>query len=316
MNILFSTIPSEQRRESLLKDHPQHSIDFVNNLHEHSNLLAKAEVIVTYGEDLTDELIKQAIALKWVMVISAGIDQLPHEALMKRDILVTNARGIHPVPMSEYAISMLLHVKRQEDQLLENAKHEIWDRSVRINEISESTIVVLGAGAIGQEVARLAKAFRMKTYGVARSNKKVEHFDKVVAFEHISDVLKEADYVVAVLPSTPDTKGLFTLNHFKQMKKEAVFLNMGRGDLVKSEDIIKALENEYISHAVLDVFEKEPLPKGHPLWTTKNVTITPHLSGKSPQYLPRAFEIFAYNLAQLESGENNFKNVIDHSKGY
>lgn len=316
MNILFSTIPSERRRESLLKEHPEHTLEFVDNLHEHLDLLAKADVIVTYGEDLTDELIEQADSLKWVMVISAGIDQLPHETLKERNVLVTNARGIHPVPMSEYAISMLLNVKRKEAQLLENARHEIWDRSVKINEISEGTMVVLGAGAIGQEVARLAKAFRMKTYGVARSNKEVEHFDKVVAFENINDVLHEADFVVAVLPSTPDTKGLFTLEHFKQMKKEAIFLNMGRGDLVTSEDIIKSLEGEYISHAVLDVFEEEPLPKGHPLWTTKNVTITPHLSGISPHYLPRAFEIFAYNLEQFETKNNQFKNVIDHTRGY
>lgn len=316
MNILFSTVPSERRRETLIKQYPQHTITFVKNFDEAGSKLAEAHVIVTYGEDLTEKIIKDAVSLQWVMVISAGIEQLPSEALLERDILVTNARGVHPVPMSEYAISMLLQVRRSEPKQLENAQEKNWDRSLKINEISGSTMVVLGAGAIGQEVARLAKAFRMKTYGVARSARKVEHFDQVVVFDDLDSVLSQADFVVAVLPSTPETKGLLTEEHFKQMKNEAIFLNMGRGDLTSSEVIIHALENRDIAHAVLDVFEQEPLPTNHPLWTTEGVTITPHISGRSPNYLTRAFEIFTYNLDQFEAGKKDFQNIVDHTRGY
>jgi len=316
MHILFSTVPSQRRRQTLIDQYPHHTITFVNTFEEAGDILAKAQVIVTYGEDLTDTIIEEATSLQWVMVISAGIDQLPSEALSKRDILVTNARGIHPIPMSEYAISMLLQVKRQEAKMLENAKEKIWDRSVKINEISNSTMVVLGAGAIGQEVARLAQAFRMKTYGVARTAREIEHFDHVVSFDNIQEVLSQADFVVAVLPSTPETKYLLTKKHFEQMKNDAIFLNMGRGDVVSSEGMMGGLDAGEIAHAVLDVVEEEPLPSEHPLWETEGVTITPHSSGISPHYLTRAFDIFTYNLDQFEAGEQNFKNVVDHSRGY
>lgn len=316
MNILVATVPSEKRRQTLTDQYPQHIFTFVKNLEEAKEELAKARILVTYGNDVTDAIIDQAASLEWVMVISAGMDEMPFEALEKRNILVTNARGIHPIPMAEYAISMLLHVSRQEDVLLELAKEKKWDRSVKMNEISNGRLVVLGAGAIGQEVARLAKAFRMTTYGVARTAKEVTHFDKVVSMDDIHTVLPEADFVVSVLPSTPGTKGLLTEEDFKAMNDRAIFLNMGRGDLVSSDIIIDALEQGQIAHAILDVVEEEPLPKEHPLWETKGVTITPHLSGISPHYLRRAFEVFTYNLDQFESGTKAFKNVIDLSRGY
>ncbi|TMN22859.1 D-2-hydroxyacid dehydrogenase [Lentibacillus cibarius] len=316
MVILSSAKISEKHRKTLREHYPNATFIFCSNMDEAKHKIKHAEILITFGEDLSADIISQATNLKWIMVISAGIDQLPFEAINERGILVTNARGIHKVPMAEYAISMLLQVYRQEKQLIENEAAKKWDRSVRMKEITGKTILIAGTGAIGQEVARLAKAFRMKVYGVSRSGRDLEYFDKNFSQSKMETVLPEVDFVVSVLPSTPSTKGFFTYDHFKQMPNHAVFLNMGRGDAVRDDDIIRALQEGEIAHAVLDVFAEEPLPENDPRWTMENVTVTPHMSGISPHYQKRALEVFEENLKVYLQNRNDFVNRIDVTKGY
>ncbi|SFK24587.1 Phosphoglycerate dehydrogenase [Halobacillus dabanensis] len=289
---------------------------FCHGMGEAEYYLEEADVFITYGEDLDAEKIKAAKKLKWIMVLSAGMDRMPFEEISKRDILVTNVRGIHAQPMAEYAISMLLQVSRKAKTLLGQEQKEEWNRRPVMNEISGRTMVLLGTGAIPQEVARLAKAFHMKTIGLSKSGRTRPHFDKVYPVQQIDSVLAVADFIVAALPSTPDTKHMLTADQFKRMPKHSIFLNMGRGDLVSSEIILNAVRGGEIDHAVLDVFEEEPLPAGHPLWKEENITITPHISGISPQYIPRGFALFEENLEVFLSGEGTLKNIIDPKRGY
>src|SRR5690625_7379666 len=130
-------------------------------------------------------------------------------------------------------------------------------------------MVVVGTGAIGQEVARLDKAVRMKMIGMSKSGKQVDYFDKVHALEKLNTVLPEADFVISVLPSTNETKGLFQSFEFNQMNKHAVFLNMGRGDVLDEADLLEAVQQNVIGHAVLDVFGDEPLSEEHPFWRSE-----------------------------------------------
>lgn len=316
MDILFSAKISVSHKDELKQQFSGDSYIFCENTDEVEQNISHAEILVTYGDDLTEKWINQANRLKWIMVLSAGMDQMPFSAISKKDILVTNARGIHKVPMAEYAISSLLQVSRQTEQLIENQENQNWDRSVRMQEITGKTILIAGTGAIGQEVARLAKAFRMKTYGVSRSGKDAEFFDENVKTDQMETLLPEADFVVSVLPSTSETKSFFNEEHFKLLSKHAIFLNMGRGDAVASEVLLKAVQTKEITHAILDVFEEEPLPANHPFWHEDNVTVTPHLSGMSPQYQTRALEIFTDNLQTYKQNGTNFINKIDLSRGY
>lgn len=318
MNILFSANISKQLQKRLLKKYPEQSFVFCKKMKEAEKHLPNAEVLVTFGVDLDERLIQQAKQLKWIMVLSAGIDQMPFDAIRKQNIMITNVRGIHKVPMAEYAISMLLQVYRQEKVLMRQEQERIWDRSVKMKEITEKTILIAGTGAIGQEVARLAKAFRMTTYGISRSGKAVDYFDETYKVVKLDEVLSNSpiDFVVSVLPSTKETRGLFTYDHFRKMPQHTVFLNMGRGDVVKGDDILKAVQNNEIAHAVLDVFEQEPLPEDHPFWREERITVTPHLSGISPQYHPRAIEIFEQNLDTYINEKNCYMNKIDLTKGY
>lgn len=314
--ILFSAKISEKHQTRLKEEFTEQQFIMCSSMDEASAYLKAAEILVTYGEDLTPELIEHAAQLKWIMVLSAGMDRMPFDAIKAKGILVTNARGIHKTPMAEYAISMLLQVYRQANTLMEKEKAHEWDRNVRMEELNGKTLLVAGAGAIGQEVARLAKAFQMKTIGLSRSGEQREHFDENYQSTELEKLLPETDIVVSVLPSTKETKEFYTYEHFKKLPKHAVFLNMGRGDAVKTEVILDAIRNKEIAHAVLDVFEEEPLPNDHPFWDEENITVTPHLSGISKLYQTRALDIFEENLKIYLQGKDNFVNKIDVSRGY
>ncbi|WP_281974842.1 D-2-hydroxyacid dehydrogenase [Halobacillus litoralis] len=289
---------------------------FCHGIDEARHYIGEADVFITYGEDLDAQKIKAAKKLKWIMVLSAGMDKMPFEEISERNILVTNVKGIHAQPMAEYAISMLLQVSRKAKELIDFEQRHEWNRQPVMNEINGRTMVLLGTGAIAQEVARLAKAFNMKTIGVSKSGRMRDHFDQVFPVDQIDLVLPLGEFVVAVLPSTPETQHLLTADHFKKMPDHCVFLNMGRGDLVSSEVLLEAVTESYISHAVLDVFEEEPLPEEHPLWSEEKVTVTPHISGLSPHYVPRGFSLFEENLEVFLSGEGTLRNIIDPKRGY
>ncbi|WP_375088024.1 D-2-hydroxyacid dehydrogenase [Peribacillus sp. RS7] len=314
MLILSTIIPNESIQTKMMDAFPD--LNFIYQEGWTDEPLNEAEILITYGEDLNEEIIGKAANLKWIMVMSAGLELMPFKAIEERGILVTNARGIHKIPMAEYTIGMLLQYEKKLKLLMKNEREELWHRKIEVGEMNGKTMLVLGAGAIGGEVARLGKAFRMTTMGVNRSGKPVDSIDRLYTLDNILEAVPEADYIVSVLPSTDETKGLLQKEHFKAMKETAVFVNIGRGDLINDEVLIEALEAGELAHAILDVFDPEPLGKGHPFWKMENVTVTPHLSSKSGEYLPRTFAIFEKNMREYLKAGKDFINVIDLSRGY
>ncbi|WP_059172726.1 D-2-hydroxyacid dehydrogenase [Bacillus sp. FJAT-27445] len=315
MKILFTFVPPEKVQDELREEYPGFQLHF-SRIGTAGEILPDAEIIVTYGEDLNDGHIQKAEKLKWIMIMSAGMERMPFEACAKREILVTNARGIHKIPMAEFTIgTMLKHVK-QFPLIEKNEVHEEWDRKVKVGELAGKNILVLGIGAIGGETARLAKAFRMSVTGINRSGRPHKDADQTDTFANIGSYLPEADFVVSVLPSTDETRYLLAEEHFRMMKDSAVFINIGRGDLVKEETLLKVMEEQVIAHAYLDVFQTEPLPKGHPFWKMDNVTVTPHISSITERYLPRSLEIFKHNLQAYRNNDGSYINEINLSRGY
>ncbi|MYL54911.1 D-2-hydroxyacid dehydrogenase [Pontibacillus yanchengensis] len=316
MNVVTTCKIRRDIREHLVSAYPEISFQFCEDITEAEPFIHEAEVLLTYGEDLHDSHIDKASKLKWIMVLSAGLDEMPFHKIEEKGIIVSNVKGIHSIPMAEYAISMLLQVSRQAKTVSENERLRRWDKKVRMTEITGKTMLIAGAGAIGQEVARLAKAFRMKTIGISNSGREKDFFDEVHTRSDLMTKLAEADFVISVLPSTPETKGFFAKEHFEQMPSDAVFLNMGRGDAVHDHVMLEVMQEQLISHAILDVFEQEPLPEAHPFWGMYNVTVTPHISGVSPDYQPRGIEIFEHNLKEYRNGTNDYLNKINPRKGY
>lgn len=303
-------------QKKMTEKYPEFTFSFNESIEEAASDLPEADIFITYGDDITEELIQKAVRLKWIMVLSAGVEDIPFEALKEKNILVTNARGIHKIPMAEYAIAMMIETVKNIKTWHENERQHRWEKHVKMGEISGKTLAVLGAGAIGREISRLARAFHMKTLGLNRSGKPAEYFDEIYTNENINDCVAQADFVVTVLPYTEATDHLIGCDQFHAMKNEAVFMNIGRGKTVNQDELLDALREGEIAHAVLDVFEEEPLPEDHPFWDMGQVTVTPHFSAITPQYQHRAFAIFEKNLQIFLDGGSDYMNEIDYDRGY
>lgn len=314
MRIYFTFEPRPDLREPLVTEFPQ--VDFIFETGLSIEELQRADVLVTYGEDLNKENMNYATNLKWIFVASAGVEKMPAQAIMERNILVSNVRGIHKTPMAESMLAHILAIKRALPWMYEQQKKSEWSKKAKQSELRDSTALILGPGAIGSEVGRLLQAFGVTTIGCNRSGKEAAYMDNIVCFDQLIEALPKADIVISVLPKTDETTHLLKQEHFKAMKSNAIFMNFGRGNLVEEDTLIHAIQSGEIGYAVLDVFEQEPLAVDHPLWSLPNVIVSPHISSHSSRYVERSLHIFKPSLEKWLRGEKELENVMDLSRGY
>ncbi|MBD2844923.1 D-2-hydroxyacid dehydrogenase [Paenibacillus sp. IB182496] len=279
--------------------------------------IKRAEIICGWSSKIAEAALAEDSALRWVQGWSAGVDYMPLEALQRRGVLLTTGSGVHPNPMSETAFALMLAMTRGVHLAVRNQQDRRWDKPRGLGELHGATIGIVGAGTIGREIARLARAFGMRVLGLRRSGVADEHYDRMYAPEGLDELLGSCDYVVNVLPATPRTRGLFDEGRFAAMKRGAIFVNIGRGATVKTESLLAALRSGALGGAGLDVFEREPLPEDHPLWTMPQVVITPHLGGETASYNDRIVALFMDNLAlYLEGRGASMANLVDYEASY
>ncbi|MEG0260276.1 MAG: D-2-hydroxyacid dehydrogenase [Lysinibacillus sp.] len=314
MRVYFTFEPRENLKQPLVADFPQ--VDFVFRNGMDVEELSKADVLVTYGEDLDENNIQFAKKMKWIFVASAGIEKMPAKAIMDMGIVVSNVKGIHKIPMAESVLAHILALKRALPRIYEQQQRKEWVRKGSQIELHGSTALILGPGAIGGEVGRLLQAFGVKTIGCNRSGYQAQYMDETIRFDELLDALPNADIVLSVLPKTEETTHLLKEKHFNAMKSSTIFMNFGRGNLVDEQVLINAIEDEKIGYAVLDVFENEPLDENHPLWIFPNVVVSPHVSSHSSQYVERSLAIFKPSLSKWLKGERDLDNLLDMFKGY
>ncbi|WP_337982839.1 D-2-hydroxyacid dehydrogenase [Lysinibacillus sp. C5.1] len=314
MRIYFTFEPRPDLRKPLVEEFPQCDFVFENRLS--TDELQKADVLVTYGEDLNEANIQYATKLKWIFVASAGVEKMPAQAIIDRDILVSNVRGIHKTPMAESILAHILAIKRALPWMYEQQKKSEWSKKGKQTELRDTTALILGPGAIGSEVGRLLQAFGVTTIGCNRSGNAAPYMDEMVNFTKLIEALPKADIVLSVLPKTPNTTHLLKDEHFNAMKNDAIFMNFGRGNLVDEKVLIRAIEAGEIGYAVLDVFEEEPLRANNPLWSYSNVIVSPHVSSHSSRYVERSLAIFKPSLTKWLDGDTALENVMDLSRGY
>lgn len=278
--------------------------------------LKEAEILVNWKKDKAQTYLKSD-QLKWVQSWSAGVDSLNLDKISEKGIKLTSANGVHAYPISETIFAYILGFTRLIHTYVRQQEEKTWNHAKLRGEVHEKTIAVIGVGKIGQETAKIAKAFNMKVLGVRHSGKDAEYVDEMYRTSQLDKVLSQSDYVVVTLPLTKETHHLFGREQFKQMKKEAFFVNIGRGAIVDEKALIAALKNQEIAGAGLDVFEKEPLEQSSPLWEMENVIITPHIAGSTAHYNQRVIEdIFIPNLKNYLKGEDPTINLYDHERGY
>ncbi|SET50319.1 Phosphoglycerate dehydrogenase [Marinobacter segnicrescens] len=253
--------------------------------------------------------------LEWIHATSAGVDALMFPALIDSDVTVTNARGIFDRSIAEYVLcTMLMFAKDFPRSMRLQAGHKWKHRDTERAEGRE--VLIVGAGSIGRQIARLARAVGMNPHGVARRARSGDDdFVAVHANEQLFDQLAVADFVVIAAPLTPQTEGLFDQKAFAAMKKEARLINIGRGPIVNTRDLIDALNKGEIAGAALDVFEEEPLPEDHPLWEMGNVILTPHMSGDFIGWRRALTDQFLENFDRWHKGGELF-NHVDKKLGY
>jgi len=277
--------------------------------------LPDTQILITFFQCDSD-IVNAAPSLEWIQVISAGVDYLPLDAIFERGILLTNGRGIHSIHMSEYAIAVLVMLARSFHFILHNRFKRRWDSSPHQGEIYGATLGIVGLGEIGGEIAKKASVFGMRVLGVKRTPKALKYADEVYGPEDIGDVFEKSDYVINLLPSTQATENLIDRKLFNRMHPGACFINMGRGRTVNEDDLAEALHSGTIRAAVSDVFDTEPLPEDSPLWDLENMIITPHVCGKSPNYMNRALEIIEHNLGVYTGGKGEMINVVHPDTRY
>lgn len=287
---------------------------FTDEKEEIKREIADAEAFVTWWSTFDPAYVSFAHELKWVQTLTAGVDNFLIPEIIDRKMILTSAKGIHGIPMSEHMFGMLLGYTRGLYQLREGQKEKSWDKP-RVEELYGKTLVILGLGNIGRELAKRAKAFGMQVIGVKRTPEKEEHVDQVYGPEQLLTALGQGDVVVSILPYTPETYHWISDAQFAAMQSDAIFMSFGRGDVVDEAAMIRALQNKQIRAAILDVFEHEPLSQDSPLWEMENVYISPHMSALSNHYMERAMEIIGENLRAYLTGKP-MRNVVDFAKGY
>jgi phosphoglycerate dehydrogenase-like enzyme len=282
--------------------------------------LPDADIFV--GAILRPNQFQLAKKLKWIHSTSAGVGQLTYPELVASGIVVTNASGVFSVPMAEHTIGLLLALARnfpdcvrQQDQKIWS-QQALWDEPQHLTELNGATLVIVGFGSIGREIAKRAAALEMQVIGVTRSGQgDTTHTQKIVAIEMLDEVLPAADYVVVAVPETGETKQLFNEKRISKMKRGARLINLGRGSAIDEAALVRALERGLLGGAALDVADAEPLPAESPLWNAPNLFITPHTSAISSRLWQRETDLIVYLLEQWFAGKE-LSNRVDLKKGY
>jgi phosphoglycerate dehydrogenase-like enzyme len=267
------------------------------------------------------EILEAGPDIQWVQLPYAGAERcVAVPAIHERNILVTNAQRIYGPEIAEHVMAMILSFTRGLYRFIPAQSEGAWNRRLvpeeRLWELEGKTLLVVGLGGIGTEVARLGAAMGMTVLATRNSRREGPDFVEYVGLaDELPDLTHRADIIVNAAPLTPATEDLFDADFFSTMKPTAYFINVGRGGSVVTADLVEALEEGNLAGAGLDVTDPEPLPQGHPLWNMPNVIITPHVAAGSDLRSERLWVVLRENLRRYVAGEPML-SVVDPARGY
>ncbi len=259
--------------------------------------------------------------LRWVHTFSAGVDRHIPEMTSYERVILTNNSGAYDVPIAEHVMAMIFAAaKRVPEHLAAQGRRE-WQREVPHAEVRDATLVVLGMGSIGGELARLAGGVGMRVIGIRRDANRRDAssggpaVDRIVPSDRFVEVAHDADYLAVTAALTPQTRGMVSAEILAALKPTAWVINIARGPIVNEGALVAALQAKRIGGAALDVFETEPLPAASPLWALDNVILTPHISNSSPRVRDRSLALVVDNVRRFKNGEP-LRNLVDRAVGY
>jgi D-2-hydroxyacid dehydrogenase (NADP+) len=275
--------------------------------------LATIDVLFAFGIAITDRLIADAKTLKWIASLATGVDHFLRCPALRRETILTSARGIHGPAMRETAASLMLALSRDAARLVHNKDAHRWERGERWPLLAGKTAVVVGVGVSGIAIGELLKAFSMKVVGVSRTPRAVAGFDAMMPTDRLAQAAAEADYLINVLPASNDNREIFSRAVFGAMKPGAFFINVGRGETVDEGALIDCLRDRRIAGAGLDVFQKSPLRPDSPFWDLPNVVISPQHGGYFAGYEEHVMPLLIDNMRLFLAGRfGEMQNVVAH----
>lgn len=274
--------------------------------------LARTEALMAYT--VPAGLLSAMPKLRWAQAMTAGVEQWLSLPDLPASLTLTCARGTHTESMPENIIGALFYVAKPYARAAENQKQGKWVQTVA-QPLTGKTLGILGLGAIGQEVARIAKTLGMRVIGTRRRAAPMPDVEQVLGAEGTPEVLAQSDFVLLLLPATPDTDNFMNAERLAMMKPGAWLMNFGRGHLIRDEDLVAAVKEKKIAGAILDVFRQEPLPADHAFWKTEGIIVLPHIGGPHPQRDRFVARLLAENLGRFLDGRP-LKEVVDRRAGY
>jgi glyoxylate/hydroxypyruvate reductase A len=271
------------------------------------------EMDIFFAWRFPPELVKDAPKLRWISSTGAGVDMvMAAREWLPAGVPVTRMVHVFDTVMAEYVLGYLLAVQLDARRAFRQQESKTWQGWV-FPALRGGTAVVVGLGSIGSEVARTLKAHGLKVIGVSRTGQPTEGIDEIHTIDKLDSVLPRADYLVLVVPLTPETRGLIDGRRLRLLPKDAVLVNICRGAVVNEAALIETLQAGTLRFAVLDVFETEPLPRESPLWSMENVIVTAHMSG--PDDVPTNAARFLENYRRFVAGEP-LHGLVDFGRGY
>lgn len=302
MHIYFNPIGltdfSEETKAYLRENVPFATFTFAPDINYN------AEVIISYPQVLVKEDLENYQKLKVIHLLSSGYDDLDLHYLKARNIRLFNAKATSATAISELVIGQILNFNYNLTLYHKLQDQKIWKRYYTSIELDGANALVLGAGAIGQAVAKRLKAFNVKSTGYRRRNVKTPHFHEIITdLSVVKKRLNTFQYIIVALPLHASTADLIDLSWFKRMHPSALFINIARGDIVVENDLVEALNTNLIRGAILDVTRKEPLPIDAALWDERNLRLTPHIAFYSDKYLNNVLSLIIKNLHHLQNNE-------------
>lgn len=278
-------------------------------------MLAEAEILFDFDQTHREDLPECAPRVRWIQATSSGIgpfvEQMRYRERMPQTVFTT-ASGVHAQPLSEFCLmAMMMHVRGQGRMASQQAAAR-WERFAG-SDLRGRTLVIVGLGAIGSELARMAHAVGLRVIGVGRTADRTRHaalpLDAYHPVSELDAVLPQAEYLALIVPHTPDTVDLIGPRQLALLPAGAVLINIGRGALVDETALLAALRTGHVGGAALDVFREEPLPPDSPFWTLPNVLVSPHSASTSDRENARLTELFIDNLGRYLAG-TPLRNVL------
>jgi phosphoglycerate dehydrogenase-like enzyme len=318
--LLVLTAPGDRSIPFLAELRQMATIVVGDSPQDFASAASDAEIIFNWsgGLALLRDVFAMSRRLRWVHSRSAGLEQTLFPELIESDVILTNASGVFSASLGEFAIAAILYFAKDFRRMIRNQAAGIWEQ-FDVTMVSGQTLGIAGYGSIGRAVAIRAQALEMKVLGLKRKFSTGSERDALIGEfytpEQRLEMLSRCDYVVVSLPLTQQTTGLIGEPEFAVMKKNAVIVNIGRGPTIDEAAMIRALLENRIRGAALDVFDQEPLPYGHPFYSLENVLLSPHCADHTLDWLDNSMRFFLAQLERFRRGDA-LLNVIDKRSGY